>query len=500
MPSLNRVALINQAEAALRQGSIMQVRSICEELLRADKNDADAWLLLARIELGHGHHHEGVAYLKKCLARHPRDLRYLLTLASAYSTMALYDLAEETYAKALRIKADDPRILAGLIEACEKQGDLEHCRKLLAPVASQVAGNPYLGHSAALVALADGRPQDAADILLLVGANGSMQRASFYLLGKAYEKLKDFDKAFDAYTRANAVESAPFRLEPYTLVMERLMAVFTPDNLARLPRAKIDTTSAVFVTGRPRSGTTLISKIIGAHPQAVDIGEITTLNDIVEQFGILTGSTLPYPQSVLDVEQEDVDRLGRMYIDEAVKLAGGRAARIVNKSLITHFHLGLADLILPGARVIYCRRDPVDTCLACYTEQLVGPHTYSNDLRMLGLTQRLCERLWRHWQAVLKIPVLEVNYEDVVDDQEGQSRRIMEFVGLPWDDACLRFYEADQGRKRHTAAPTLSYAQVRKPIYRTSLGRAKAFEKHLATLHEALAEGGRRWPADNHRD
>jgi hypothetical protein len=273
------------------------------------------------------------------------------------------------------------------------------------------------------------------------------------------------------------------------MMMNRLMAVFTADNLARLPRAKIDTTSAVFVTGRPRSGTTLVSKIIGAHPQAVDVGEITTLNDLVENFGLITGSTSPYPRSVLDVEQHDVDDLGRRYIEESVKLAGSRAARIVNKSLITHFHLGLAELILPGARVIYCRRDPVDTCLACYTEQLIGPHTYSNDLRMLGLTQRLCERLWRHWQNVLKIPILEVNYEDVVNDQEGQSRRIIEFMGLPWDDACLRFYEADKGRKRHTAAPTLSYAQVRKPIYKTSVGRAKAFENHLAPLHEALAEG-----------
>jgi hypothetical protein len=278
--------------------------------------------------------------------------------------------------------------------------------------------------------------------------------------------------------------------------MDRIMTVFNAENLAKLPRASTRSELAVFVAGRPRSGTTLISKIIGAHPQAVDVGELTTLNEIEEDFGFSIGSSTPYPEAVLDLEPEDVNVLSQRYLDDITRLAGPKALRIVDKSLFTHYYVGLIELLLPKARIIYVRRNAVDNCLACFAEQLVGSYTFATDLRALGLTHHLHDRLMRYWRTVVNIPILEVNYEDVVDDQEGMSRKMIEFLGLPWDDACLRFYEAEQGKSRSTAALTYSYDQVRKPIYRTSVGRAAMFEKHLGPLHEALAEGEQRWGAD----
>lgn len=495
MPSLNRAALLKHADLCIRQRAYLQAQSICEELLRADKHDAEAWYVLSRVHIINGRYEDAVKLLKKCLSRHPKEVRFLTALGGAHTADAKHDLAIEAFTKALKLNPNDLHTLAGLVGAYEKLGDIEKAKQLLEPVVDQCGNDAYLGRAYALIAMADKRPQDAVNILVRNGAVGPIPRASCYILGKAYEKLKDYDNSFRAYTMANQAEVVPFDLDKFIAEIDELMEVFCEKNLARLPRATIDSTRAVFVTGRPRSGTTLVSKIIAAHPDSADVGEITSSTDIVEQLNLLIESTLPYPKTALDLDQNDVNMLCSKYLGAVEAIAGWKAPRIVDKNLYTPFHLGLISLILPNAHVVHCRRDPIDNSLACYTEQLIGSYTYANDLRSLGLTHWLTERLWRHWHEVLDIPILDVNYEDVVEDQDGMSRKIIEFVGLPWNDACLKFYEAEKGKPRSTAALTYSYDQVRKPIYKTSIGRAAGFKKHLAPLHEALAEGEARWGA-----
>jgi tetratricopeptide (TPR) repeat protein len=496
MPSLNRAALLKHAELCLKKQAFVQLQGICSELIRANKGDPEAHYLLGRSCVVRARHEEAVMHFKRCLSTHPRELKFIVSLASTYSARGKHDLAMQYFEKARKLNPAEVRTLAGYIEACEKAGDLERANKMLEPLLDRCAVDPMLGRVYAVTAMSDKRPQDAVNMILRNGQSGPIPLSSLYLLGKAFEKLKDADKAFEAYRMANAAEPVPFDLEEYLGRMDRIMAVFNAENLAKLPRASTRSELAVFVAGRPRSGTTLISKIIGAHPQAVDVGELTTLNEIEEDFGFSFGSSTPYPEAVLDLEPEDVNVLSQRYLDDITRLAGPKALRIVDKSLFTHYYVGLIELLLPKARIIYVRRNAVDNCLACFTEQLVGSYTFATDLRALGLTHHLHDRLMRYWRTVVNIPILEVNYEDVVDDQEGMSRKMIEFLGLPWDDACLRFYEAEQGKSRSTAALTYSYDQVRKPIYRTSVGRAAMFEKHLGPLHEALAEGEQRWGTD----
>ncbi len=496
MTSLNRAALLKHADLCIRKRAFVQAQGICEDLLRSDKNDADAWYVLSRVHIINGRYAEAVKLLKKCLARHPKEIRFLTAIGGAYTADAKHDLAIEAFNKALKLNPRDVHTLAGLVGAYEKLGDIETGKQLLEPVLDLCAADSYLGRAYALIAMADKRPQDAVNMLVKNGSVGPIPRASCYILGKAYEQLKDYDNSFRAYTLANQAEVVPFDLDKFIAEIDELIEVFSPKNLARLPRATIDSARSVFVTGRPRSGTTLVSKIIAAHPSSADVGEITTSTDIVEQMNLLIESTLPYPKTVLDLDQNDVNTLGAKYLAAVETVAGWKAPRIVDKNLYTPFHLGLLNLLLPQAHVVHCRRDPIDNSLACYTEQLIGSYTYANDLRSLGLTHWLTERLWRHWHETLDIAILDVNYEDVVEDQEGMSRKIIEFVGLPWDDACLKFYEAERDKPRSTAALTYSYDQVRKPVYKTSIGRAKGFEQHLAPLFEALAEGEARWGAN----
>ena len=146
--------------------------------------------------------------------------------------------------------------------------------------------------------------------------------------------------------------------------------------------------------------------------------------------------------------------------------------------------LGLINLLFPNARVIHCSRNPLDTCLSCYTIQLGLAHTYANDLTLLGHAYAQYHRLMAHWRTTLDIPMLEVVYEDVVADTETLARRIVEFVGLPWHDDCLRFYEAKR------TVVTASVDQVRQPIYTSSVNRWKRYDRHLNPLRQSLISNG----------
>jgi len=154
------------------------------------------------------------------------------------------------------------------------------------------------------------------------------------------------------------------------------------------------------------------------------------------------------------------------------------------KAFIELKALGLIDRLLPGARVIHCRRDPMDTCLSCFTHNLAGIHAYSNDLATLGAYYRAYRALMQHWQQVLHIPLLDVDYEALVNDQEAVTRRLLAFCGLEWDARCLRFHESAR------VAATASHNQVRQPLYRGAIGKWQRYAHQLQPLVDALADAG----------
>lgn len=154
---------------------------------------------------------------------------------------------------------------------------------------------------------------------------------------------------------------------------------------------------------------------------------------------------------------------------------------MTDKMPINFLYLGLAAKLVPGVRVIHCVRNPLDTCVSCYAKLLAGGMTeYAHDLRHLGRFYRDYQRLIAHWKSVLEVPILDVRYEQIVEDAEGQARRMIEFLGLGWDPACLRFHE------NRRVARTASLDQVRRPLYRSSVERWRNYERHLGPLIETL--------------
>jgi hypothetical protein len=230
----------------------------------------------------------------------------------------------------------------------------------------------------------------------------------------------------------------------------------------------------VFVVGMPRSGTTLIEQILASHPLVHAAGELRTLDG-------LSDAIAGFPASVAGLSDAQLKALGEAYLARVAPLAAGRR-HVVDKMPSNFLLCGLIRLILPEAKIIHSRRDPVDTCLSCYAKLFAGEQAFTYDQTELGRFHRAYQALMAHWRSVLPAShFIEVDYEAVVDDIEGQARRMLDFLGLPWDARVLKFHETERPVR------TASVNQVREPIYRTS---ARRWKKHAPQLGPLLAALG----------
>jgi hypothetical protein len=229
----------------------------------------------------------------------------------------------------------------------------------------------------------------------------------------------------------------------------------------------------------PRSGTSLVEQNLSSHPKVHGAGELPHITWITNSLSKMTPSGKSYPECTRELTQEHMNECATQYLGMLTQL-GHDALRITDKMPHNFRHLGLIELLFPGARVIHVARDPLDTCLSCYFQEFSAAHAYTRTLRDLGTHYRDYERLMQHWRSALGIPMLTLQYEDVVANLEKFSRQLIEFCGLEWNDTCLDFHRQDR------VVQTLSSEQVRKPIYTSSVGRWKNYRLHLGELQEAL--------------
>jgi tetratricopeptide (TPR) repeat protein len=389
--------------------------------------------------------------------------------------MALYRLAVAL--------AEQGRVLDA-IEADRKALDLEPryvpSRYHLAQLKTFTRDDPDL---LALETLAGG--EDAFEASELTGL--------FFALSKAYDDVCDYDQSFRYLRRANELRRETFEYDVAADVcfMNQTAAVFQPELFEHFRGLGSSSDLPILIVGMPRSGTSLVEQILASHPAVYGGGELEHLPELVTAVSLLNERGLGAPEGVTLLRSADLGGLGDAY-EARLRKIGPAAVKVTDKQPLNFRHLGLARLIMPRARVIHCNRDPVDTCLSCYRE-LFGSIKFAFDLDELGRYYCAYAQLMQHWRVVLpRSWMLEVSYEDLVDDVERQARRIVAYCGLEWDDACLAFH-ANQRPVR-----TASFAQVRRPIYRNSVARWRRYERHLGPLLHALEPGSDR-TADSDR-
>jgi tetratricopeptide (TPR) repeat protein len=314
------------------------------------------------------------------------------------------------------------------------------------------------------------------------GLSRTDRRQIDFALGKAYADLKDYERSFAHLVRANAAKRAMISYdEASTLALfDRIEAIFSAELIAAKSGGGDPSSAPIFVIGMPRSGTTLVEQVIASHPKAHGAGELPALTDIILTVGAADGGTAPYPEFVQAMDPSGLRRIGADYIARLRDLAPS-GERVTDKMPTNYYFAGLIHLALPNAKIIHCRRSPVDTCVSCFSKLFSAGQNHTYDLGELGRYYRRYEKLMEHWRRVLPAGrILEVGYEDVVTDLESEARRIIAYCGLDWDARCLSFHETERPIR------TASASQVRRPIYRSAVGRWRAYETHLGPLLEAL--------------
>jgi tetratricopeptide (TPR) repeat protein len=501
----------NLANLMLDEGEYDRAESMARRAIELNPRLADAYVNLAGVETARHRHADAVQALDALLAFAPVHARALAARALALKELDRLDEAFDAAKRAALAAPESPephnamgqvfqamgefeRALAAYDRAAALPGPaqmdaianrgalfMEFGRKTDAVKAMEEAARAFPNSPGILFGQTDLRrfkPDDPliAKMQALIAREGISlsDRATLHFgLGKVFLDIGDSEQAFRHYDEGNRLKRSTFAYDPDA--NERWTAsiaeVFSPELLSAKADAGARSDLPVFVVGMPRSGTTLVEQILGSHPLVHPAGELKRLQTLLDGF----------PQSTANLTAAEFEALGEAYLAFVKPMAAGRP-HVVDKMPSNFLYAGFIRLILPDARIIHCRRDPVDTCLSCYTKLFAGEQPFAYDQTELGRFHRAYRALMAHWRAALPAShFLEVDYEAVVEDVEAEARRMLDFLSLPWDEKVLRFHETERPVR------TASVNQVREPIYRSSAGRWKAHASRLEPLLAALA-------------
>ena len=479
---------------------------------RADVNNILGIVLISRKNPG-----AALPYLEIAVSKEPQNAVYLNNLGCAYLDLGLIELAQAPLGKALSINpkltktlwllgefyrfAGKPELALPYHEkACrnepqsadykwalgktlEMMGRSEEARAIF----SALSHHPEIGNQALYRLAVNDKHELSSPLLTEIEgklATRALPRRALSALhngaGKIREQNGDYAGAFAHFEKANAADAVPFDIARYRAWVDAMIAAFTPEFFARRQGIGSKSDIPVFVVGMPRSGTTLAEQIIARHPDAAGAGELDRIWKI--------GRWMHYHDDVgkflaaLEAKPAaELALLGDKYVN-LLKFFASQARRTVDKLPHNFEMLGLIALLFPNARIVHMRRAAADTCLSCYQNRLNEMHGYSRNLETLGLYYREYSRLMDHWRRVLPIKFIDVDYEKLTADFENEARRLITFLDLPWDPACLSFHEST------SAVRTFSRNQIRNPIYQSSIGRWRRYEKQLQPLITALGD------------
>lgn len=515
----------NGIEEALRRakehhdkGEIAQAEKLCVAILARDPGNAQALLLAGSLARGVGdtalaqtffkkvvdlrpdstearlllaaacgearEHDEAIRHLQIVLTRQPNSVAALGALGKSYTAAGKAELALAPFEKATKLQPNHPTLRFDHADALIALGRMEEAADLLKENIAR--GNRV---AASYRSLADtrkftGEPAELGSILeklkepeLAQGERIALHHAA----GKILNDLGRHDEAIDQFQQSKIAAGHGFEIEAYRHRVDTLIAAFTPQLLKSKAGFGDPSEVPVFIVGMPRSGTTLTEQICASHPAVHGAGELVKLGLVVRLAGYAqapNGSVQKPPQALT---RDEARTMARDYLD-FVRRTSPSSARIVDKMPHNFQLVGMIALLYPNARIIHCTRDPIDNCVSCFFNTFNERHGYNTDLHTLGLYYREYRRLMDHWNALLPGRIHECNYEAMTADQEAESRRLIDFLGLPWDDACLRFYETDR------SVTTPSRWQVRQPIYQSSVKRWKKYGNKIQPLIEALGD------------
>lgn len=422
------------------------------QVLKLNPEDQKAYMGLGKARNAQGNLDQAVASYQKAISIDPANAKCYSELGGAYGDHGETDKAISALQKALEI---DPKLISVYPE-------LTRNKKFIEPDADVKAMESLFS----MKEITDTKKSDLA-----------------FSLGKAYEDLGEFDKSMEFVIRAARLKrnSFDYSIEKSSKKFDRIKQVFSADFFSEYADVGDPDRTPIFVLGMPRSGTSLVEQILASHPAVFGAGELNNITTVYQSLdkSIDDPKSNAFPEALIGLGPDDFASLGKQYV-ASIREYSAQAAFIVDKMPHNFLHIGFIRAILPNARIIHCTREPLDNCLSLFKTGFHKGQLYSYDQCELGQYYKLYLELMDYWKTTLPGFIHDLNYEELVNHQEEQTKRLLQYCELPWDDACMNFHKTRRKIK------TASNAQVIRPIYQNSVKLWTRYENYLKPLISSL--------------
>jgi tetratricopeptide (TPR) repeat protein len=443
----------NLAGCLAEQERMAEAHTTLEEALRRDPTWFEANIGLARIMCEEGDYEQALAYNHKAINAKPKRSGGYAALAQTFTELGRLEEAEAASRDALRLNPENIGAyssLASLLRSRLPEEDLGRMQQLASTVTRKSGLTPL-----------------------------------HFGLAHAYDARGDFAAAAEHAAKGNAMQDERRRRqgrqydpEEHRAFVERLHTTFTKDLFERTHGLGVESEVPIFVLGLPRSGTTLVEQILASHSQVQGGGELPFIGQCFESLPSVCGLTASPVDCVSQLDQQLVVELAQRYLNQLPRLTDGKT-RVTDKMPDNYLHIGFIHLLFPRARIIHCRRDLRDIAVSCWITSFRAIRWASREDHIAERIREYIE-ITEHWRRVLPSRVLEVQYEELVENPTPVVRRLLDWCGLEWEEACLNFHETSRPIR------TASVVQVREPIYKRSAGRWRGYDPFLHNLFEKL--------------
>ena len=444
-----------------------------------------AHLGIGRVHFDNGDFQAAQESINRALAIDPEHPESYSMLASVYNELAFLDKADAAFAKAIELDPELASAYLGRANMHMEGGDFDIAEDCLNKAI--VLEPESLAIRFAFTQLKKVKPGNEHFKALLEDYNPDTLNKKeaihyHYALGKCYDDTGDHERAFEHCIRAGTLKRETLGYDPkaHERLMNQLREIFSVEFISGLAGGGNDSSAPIFVLGMPRSGTTLTEQIIASHPEVYGAGELQDIHAIASR--LISPAGRDYPRNLSGMDIPALKMMGDAYVEQLIERAPGNTH--ITDKMPGNFHLmGFIHLILPNARIIHVKRNPLDTCISAYMRLFRYGLEHSYDLYESGLYYRDYYRLMQHWREVLPAgSFYELQYEELIQDNENQARKLIDYCRLDWNDACL------QSHKTKRTVKTASITQVRQPIYTSSLERWRRYDRFLGPLKEGLGD------------
>ena len=468
---------------AFKSGNHDIAEAMLTKALKLDPTYSLVWANLAQVFSVTGQLDKAKKSFKNILNMEPRNGLIWAEYGTVLTKLANYKEGRDAYLKALEFKPDSPRVHLSLGHVYKTMGEIDNSIDSYKNTILQnnLSGEAYWSlANLKTYSFSENEIKDMEETLK--GDMSDIERSQMHFaLGKAYEVKKDFDKSFKNYYEGNKVKKGliKYSSDDTTDNTKRILNFFNKENIQELAKSSTGDRDPIFVLGMPRSGSTLVDQIISSHSKVDGTQELPNIIKIAAELN--TNNQNNYPEVLKELDESKLSNLGKDYILETA-WARDSAPFFIDKMPNNFIHIGLIKTILPNAKIIDTRRDPMDTCFSCFKQFFARGQLFTYSLEDLGNYYTDYIRAMNHWHNVYGKDIYTVHYNNVINETEETIRELIDYCELPFEKECLEFYNSSRPVK------TPSAEQVRQPIYKSGLNYWKNYEKHLLPLKKIIDE------------